>query len=1060
MALQTQIVDVPLRGGLAESNAPELLPPGAWLVMDNVELSREGEIRKRGGFRKDTQSGLWGDTYAIGSHEAREEVTAILFDPSEVTDERYSGKGVRLVARSASGAWQARGSLPPFEVSRRPLVRSHFDLDQSCVQVAVTGAVRLVAWVSPSTLVGGTHKEIWIEAVDVETGHVRIPQQRISSPPALGGDDRPERVAVFVSGGYFVVVWDTIDGTGAFVRLVGWRIATDLSSQDSSGTQLTLLSGSRGLEWDACHLDGSDAASYRWAYCLVNQSSGDLDVYSVVTATMADTWRYSEAPYVSAIESPVIHARVNPDSVNGYAYVLLGWIESAAPVFRLCYTSTSPFTGLFLEGGLEASGSWDRCVVYLDETSRYSVVAYSGEATTGEEETRFWSLDNEGAFSTVWSPGFSRVLGQEIWSRPFEPFGDGRIFLVTTSYTGTNKRDSGFQLIDTYTLSNRFVDPPGWHGHLARYGGKGQPPISPVRVGWNSTAGTVHIPVLVTSDETGNGQLEEIVLGTDRQNLPGLWRTSAQANGLTVITGSLTCFYDGDQVLPAGWCEPPVIANAAVTYGTGAIEGDAVNTNVYTYRAVYAYRDAAGNTHYSEPSLPVTVNVSTDGMSTVAQVDLEVRYTSLWHGPEYSASRYQSRAYLLLFRTRKNEAAPYYQFVTSTALPNDTHSWGTTFVDSYSDTQLAALGYGYVYTNGGLLPSQPAPPSTGATVHGNRVWLIDAEDRRRVWFSRLLVPGEAPAFNEELTLRVDDSTDEITAIESLDSSLAIFTRTRIYLVDGEGPGDTGDGPAFVVRLLTTSSGCTDGRSVVRFEGGLLYRDSYGLQLLARGGLPAAAGDAVRETVAGLPRCLGAAHDAAERRCLWVFDDGAGGSARVVVFDYRANAWYTWSWIIPEVWSGVAVYGGEPWLCTGDGVWYPSTLGYDSGSGWITMRIRTPWIRLGAVAGYQRARKLFLQGEKLTDCSLTADVYLDHDGTTAADTFTWSLEPGTEVTRLPLFAVRGVLARQHGRSVAVEVYDEAPEESDTAARTGVRIFGLSLEIGAKPGALWLSAGNKR
>lgn len=1060
MALETQIVDVPLRGGLAEAVAPELLPPGTWLTMDNVELSKEGEIRKRGGFRKDTQSGLWGDTYAVGEHVARSEVLGISFDPSEVSSERYSGGGVRLSARSASGAWQDRGSLPPFEVERRPLVRSHFDLDQSCVQVAVTGAVRLVAWVSPPTIVGASHSEIWIRADDIDTGHVRIPEQRISSPPALGGEDRPSKVAVFVSGNYFVVVWDTIDGAGAFVRIVGWRIATDLSSQDSAGTALSLTAGSRGLEWDACHLDGNSAGTYRWAYCIVNQSSGNLDVYSVVTATMADTWRYQETGFISTITAPVMHARVNPDSVNGYAYVLLGWIESSTPVFRICYTSTNPFTGLFIDGGLESSGSWDRCVVYLDSTTHYSVVAYSGEPTSGEEETRFWFLDNEDAFNAVWSPGFSRILGQEIWSRPFEPFDDGRVFLITTSYTGTGKRDSGYQLIDTYTLSNRFVDPPGWHGHLGRYGGKGQPPLSPVRVGWNYAAGSAHIPILVTSDETANGQLEEIVLRTDRQDLPGLWRTNAQAQGLTVITGSRTSFYDGERVLPAGWCESPVFLSGTVSYGSGSVEGHAINTNVYTYRAVYAYRDAAGNTHYSEPSDPLTVEVSTDGVSTVATVGLEIRYTSLWHGPEYDVSRYQSRGYILLFRTLKNEAAPFYQMVTSVALPNDTHSYSTTHADTFSDAQLFDLGYGFIYTNGGILPAQPAPPSTGACVHGNRIWLIDAEDRRRVWCSRVLVPQEAPAFNEELTLRLDDSPDEITGIESLDSSLAIFTRTRVYLVDGDGPGDTGEGGAFSVRLLTTGSGCDDGRSLVRFDGGICYRDPSGLQLLARGGLPVPVGEAVRETVAAYPRCLGACHDATERRCLWLLDDGAGGDARAVVFDYRAGAWYTWSWVIDEVWSGLATYQGAPWLATSDGIWYPQASGYDSGSGWITMRVRTPWIRLGAVAGYQRARRLFVQGERLTDCSLTADVYLDHDGATAVDSFEWDLGPDTTATRLPRFALRGVLARQHGRSVAVELYDSAPEDQDTAERTGVRIFGLSLEIGAKPGPLWLSAGNKR
>jgi hypothetical protein len=1059
MALVSELIDVPFRGGLAQGVAPELVPAGGWLVHENVLISKEGEVSKRYGFVEETQTSFWGTHHAIGTHDARGELLSVAQSNERAGNNFYLGKGVRLRARDAGGEWQERGALAPLEPRRRALVRSHHDLDQSCVQVAVTGRYRLVAWISsPVTLGAGAADEVWIRVDDVETGHTVIRERRVSVPPSLGGIDEPGRLAVFVSASWFVVVWDTAVTASGTTFLRAWRVSTDLNTLDAAPTSMTAIPGARGLEWDACPLDGS-----RWVYVLINTTAVRAELYSVVTSTLVDTFRLAQAPVLATQSAPAIHARQFSTTTR----ILTSWIEAGEPVVWL--TESFAWTVVGTSHTFEGGGTFfDRVAPYIESDATWCTLVYSGDRVLGKEETVFHRFQWVAPVATAWGTGstFSTIKGQELWSRPWEPWDDGRVFVVTTSYVGTDKRDAGFQLVDcgSFGISNNYNVPPIWHGHLARYGGKGQPPLSPVRVGVSSTTGTSHLPVLVVSDETNNGQLDEIILYREPADAAGLGR-SAQAQGLTVHTGSLTTLYDGERVLPAGFAEPPVITGASVSYQPTGLEGDAVNTNVYLYTAVYAYRDAAGNTHVSEPAPIKAVSISTGGGFTTAYVTLTIRYTSLWHGPEGDTgelSEAQGTVYVLLFRTVKNQTGPFYQRVTSVQIPNDFREYSTTYVDTLNDAGLTALGYGFLYTNGGVLPSQPAPPSCAAAVHGNRVWLVDAEDRRRVWFSRSLVPGEAPAFNEELTLRLDDAPDEITGIESLDSSLAVFTSSRIYLVDGDGPNDQGEGGAFVVRLLTTTSGCDDGRSLLRFEGGLLYRDPSGLQLLARGGLPAPVGDAVRDVLRTYPRVRAATHDAPGRRCLWVVDapDAETPDARVIVFDYRHGSWGTWAWALPSPWAGVVAYGGAVAVHDGGRVLSATNEGYDDGDTWITMRVRTPWIRLASLAGYQRARRLVLQGEKLSDCTLSARLYLDHDGTTVQDTWAWDLGPSTTVTRLPQIALRAVLARQHGRSVAVEVWDSEPDDVSRAVVTGVRLFGLSLEIGRKPGPLWVSAGNKR
>ena len=115
---------------------------------------------------------------------------------------------------------------------------------------------------------------------------------------------------------------------------------------------------------------------------------------------------------------------------------------------------------------------------------------------------------------------------------------------------------------------------------------------------------------------------------------------------------------------------------------------------------------------FATPNLDRLSREST--LFTNAYVTLTIRYTSLWHGSEGDSgelSQNYKYASIYLFRTVKNQSGPFYQRVTSAQIPNDLQEYSVTFTDTLNDAGLTALGYGFLYTNGGILPSQPAPPS-------------------------------------------------------------------------------------------------------------------------------------------------------------------------------------------------------------------------------------------------------------------------------------------------------------------------------------------------------------
>ena len=96
-----------------------------------------------------------------------------------------------------------------------------------------------------------------------------------------------------------------------------------------------------------------------------------------------------------------------------------------------------------------------------------------------------------------------------------------------------------------------------------------------------------------------------------------------------------------------------------------------------------------------------------------------------------------------------------------------------------------------------------------------------AEPDRSVWFSQQLQTDETPRWHEGLKVQLTDSDERIVALASLDQTLVIFTRSRIFAVSGLGPADTGrDGAFSGPAPIATAFGCLDPGSVVSTSRGV------------------------------------------------------------------------------------------------------------------------------------------------------------------------------------------------------------------------------------------------
>ena len=93
----------------------------------------------------------------------------------------------------------------------------------------------------------------------------------------------------------------------------------------------------------------------------------------------------------------------------------------------------------------------------------------------------------------------------------------------------------------------------------------------------------------------------------------------------------------------------------------------------------------------------------------------------------------------------------YYQFTSVTApVINDTTIDSVAVSDTNSDLDI--LGQTLLYTTGGVIENIAAPASIASALFKNRLFLIDAEDRNLLWYSKQVIEATPVEMSDLLTL--------------------------------------------------------------------------------------------------------------------------------------------------------------------------------------------------------------------------------------------------------------------------------------------------------------------
>jgi hypothetical protein len=571
-------------------------------------------------------------------------------------------------------------------------------------------------------------------------------------------------------------------------------------------------------------------------------------------------------------------------------------------------------------------------------------------------------------------------------------------------------------------------------------------PSSPI-----ASPGYASIPVLKAGNISYTNGVQVILQGVSRVALSygrGANNWHATTAGSVYFSGAYMGMYDGAQCAEAGFFLFP----EGVTAAASGVAGSVV-AGLYQVVALWEWIDNQGRRHQSAPS------VATSATMTGTQTTLTMTSPTLQLGVRAKSCT------LVFYRTVANGGTFYRANAVNAALGN---TLGAATM-SYADTSMVSpdpiIGNEILYTTGGALPNDNPPACNAIGVFGGRIIYSNAEDPQDWRFSQYPVAGQGLYFNEALLgVRTQQNTGQISAFGVLDDKLIVATQTNKYVVTGSGPNSSGlNGTYSVPQLLPSGVGISDQRpSVVvpdvavddpdipiQHAGGLMHQTLQGIYVLGRGLQDSFIGFDVEKYAKGSTVTSGVLlSDKPQIRFT------VPSSSTVLVYDYLFNQWSTFACTggissapaSSVVWNGVWTFGDTTQLLLGtDNLGVYQDFG-GLGSAAIPMSLTTAWIRLDALQGFERLRRIVFFGPAPGNTSTLAfTIAKNYDTSTAvaASLFNSSSFINGDSSR---WQVRWHNPLQKGQAFQITMSD-TPFGGSYA---GIGFSGLTLEMGVKRG----------
>lgn len=1072
MPLQTQEITLPFVKGVETKLDAKLVDGGSLLELENAAFAKDGTPDRRDAYAELDGSILDESPSFVAQH--RDELLTVagksLFSYSPALDEQ-----------------SLKGTVSPCVLAKTSIRKTSEFADS--IDVAILNGLACYVWREVHRSAPGsiTVLGVYATVVDLETGAAvfgpeQIDANNVHSPRVVGlSAEGPTDAATFAI---------TYIGDAGVPALAGklFGIAIPLATLTAS-TPVVLRADVTGFLTDMVaqggtvahvHQSGGTGAAFRGV--LLAYSAGLL-VVRAGPVTCLPTSTISDAAFKSVAVVAFPNATLGVYGLARTGSALKGiwagtmtWtpttISAGVTMVQKDDVLSPPVSNALLST-ITATVHGDLAMVYADQAGDIS-------ATTPGTRTPVRVIGINSSNATVLPPR-TLITSYSVPSGPCGPYiagkpivADGETYLpmyVGSDVTGGSNLQCTWLLVDSEgSIVGRALY--GSYGLWSELGGGG------VQYMATSSPALSAYSFLCPAAERGQLAFSEgpivnatpvgvsaLTVNFDRP------RSAAQVGPNTFFSGALVTQYDGASVTEAGFHLFP--EGLATTVAAGSLTG------TYQYCALYEWQDNSGQRHQSAPSLPVSVSPSSQNVTvTLPALSITAR----------------TGVTVVLFRTLNN-GTTFYRLNSILNPLSNTPTVAASATVNYTDSAADATieDNEILYTTSGELDHLAPGPCTAVAAHQTRLWMVGLEDPGSFAYSQAYVPNSGLAFSDALTGNVPQEIGGLVAVGVLDDKAILYTGSRKAVIFGTGPLANGLQNGYSTpQLLPTDVGCIDPRSVVNVPSGQMYQSAHGLYLLNRAlqdeyiGSPVEEFILGNEVVAAVPakdksqvRFAVMNRERATGAVVGAPGLGLGLGSSVVAYDSQFQQWdrhvtqadalfagacvwddrctYADATVTPPDTSGaLGVAVAAPGIMLGSdgtaGRIAQDTPGsfYDFGTDEIRVTLATQWIRLGQLSGFERVRRLVVNGSFSADSAVSIGVCVNYDDTVV---YTATLDSTGAVATGDVVQIRHHVRTQKCQAIRFIITDTPAANSSGA---GCNYSGITLELGMKKGVAKLPA----
>lgn len=516
----------------------------------------------------------------------------------------------------------------------------------------------------------------------------------------------------------------------------------------------------------------------------------------------------------------------------------------------------------------------------------------------------------------------------------------------------------------------------------------------------------------------------------------------AQVGGVIVSGGSALSSYVGSAadvgadgvggVTEYAFLHAPEQLGLTDNSGGGSVPAGAV-----AYRAVYEWTDDAGNICHSPPSKAASITTTAP-----TSIDVDVPTITLTNRQTHS----RSGTPITIAVYRSIGGSEFFRLPTAggqSGIQNDLDAGSVTFTDKNGATSVINE---LIYTTGGTLDDVVPPPFTALCAHKGRFFGAHGST---LWFTKVAEAASLAGWSDIGGQWAMPDGGDITGLASLDSFLLVFKKDRIFAVSGDGPGDTGAGNDYSLQRVAFGTGCQAPASVVTTHDGAFFQaNDGGLWLLGRGMDLKYVGAGIEDTLAARPFIRSASYLPAFDSVVFCCDAGSTAGT-LLVYSLTFERWTTWQMTPGTACVGAVVDGVHVVATAVNGGATRSVRvsgGPNDNGATAAGLFETAPIKLGGIEGFQRARRLMLLGKMDGDVDLAVGLRMDYAAGNT-ETVVWTAAELAALRRADgTFQVEHHIAHQKCEAVSVLASEVS---NGTVHGRGITWKGLLVECGLKP-----------